>query len=240
MTTRSINTDLMLSHPLVQRQLNLSRVQKIVREFDSQYLSSFHVVEDGDTYLVVDGQHRLAAIKKLQELNKLSTTEVFCHIIPKDTSDDLGKLKQYFDKVNEGQKLSQADKFKVEVKVGQEAAIRARDVADELGYSLTARKAENTRTLSFGAWKDAFIENEEAAKQALSALHRAYLPRGSFTMAVFTSVFEFINLFEDKVDQNKLIAGLKHVGSEELNSKSRGKNRTINGRKAVRDAYESS
>lgn len=238
MTTQLINTNLMDPHDVIQRGIKGARVQKIAREYDPRYLSSFHVVENAGRYLVVDGQHRLAAIKKLQSLNKLSETEVDCYIIAQEIAEDVNELKRYFDKVNEGQKLSQEDKFKVEENAGQEDTLRARDAAESIKYSLTARKLPNTRTLSFGAWKDAFLASEESAKKALNALDSAYTPGGSFSMAVFTSVFEFVNSLQEPLDYNRLVNGLKHVGADELNNKSRGKNRVVNGRKAVQDAYK--
>lgn len=239
MSTEQINTNLMVPHPKIQRDPKDARVRKIAREFNSDYLSVFHVVNDLEGYLVVDGQHRLAAIQKLQAENKLGDIAVDCVIIPSEIAKDDNALKLYFDKVNESYKLSQEDKFRVEEKVGQESTIRARDAADEIGYSLAAKKTAH-RTLAYGAWKDAFFENEENAKKALRALHNAYLPRGNFTMAVFTSVFEFVNTLDAPLDFDRLVRGLKFVGADELNNRSRGKNRTVNGRKAVQDAYENS
>lgn len=115
-----------------QREFNERHADKIAASFDPDLFDTLVVtLPNGDgIYHVVDGQHRMAAIRSLYGEEE----QVPCRVV---TAKDPARAAMIFDKINTGRRLpSGIEKFRVRVTAGSETEVAINKVVTMLGYRI--------------------------------------------------------------------------------------------------------
>jgi hypothetical protein len=115
-----------------QRELSTAWVRKIAREFDPDVLGVLIVSrrDDGNIY-VVDGQHRVAAIKEMG----WGDQKVPCNVYEGLSLQDEAKI---FWKPQTNRKyLAPGPRFRARLIHGDRDALRIRDIVEENGFTIT-------------------------------------------------------------------------------------------------------
>jgi hypothetical protein len=122
-----------------QRSVSSAHVAKIVREFDERLLGLpvLSVRDNGSCY-VVDGQHRIEALRKL------GITEVDCQVLREADSQAEAQL---FVKVNTTKKgLNGVDKFFALIEAKNESAIQCKALFAKYGWELVRGSTTRVQT----------------------------------------------------------------------------------------------
>lgn len=99
--------------PLAQRQLNQARVDRILADLDLERIGTPTVSHRGDAYYIIDGQHRIEALKSYGLGD--STIQCWMHI---DMTEE--QEAEAFLKLNDVLAVGSFEKFRVAVKAGRE------------------------------------------------------------------------------------------------------------------------
>lgn len=122
-----------------QREFNERHASKIASAFDPDLFDTLVVtLPNGDgIYHVVDGQHRMAAIRSLYGEEE----QVPCRVV---SAKDPARAAVIFDKINTGRRLpSGIEKFRVRVTAGAETEVAINKVVSMLGYRIDASPDAN-------------------------------------------------------------------------------------------------
>ncbi len=115
-----------------QRDLRPQRVKAIAKAFDAAQLGVLEVsVRDDDTYVVFDGQHRLAALRTL------GAESAPCLIHAGLSAEDEAALFARLQLDRRG--LSSLERFKAQVFAGVPHAVAVAAIADEVGLTIGKR-----------------------------------------------------------------------------------------------------
>lgn len=123
-----------------QREFNERHANRIAASFDPDLFDDLVVtLPNGDgIYHVVDGQHRMAAIRSLYGEDE----RVPCRIV---TAKDPARAAIIFDKINTGRRApSGLEKFKVRVTAGAETEVTINKVVTHLGYRIESGTSQNS------------------------------------------------------------------------------------------------
>lgn len=123
-----------------QREYNERHAQKIADAFDPDLFDDLVVtLPNGDgIYHVVDGQHRMAAIRSLYGEEEM----VPCRIV---NAKDPARAAVIFDKINTGRRLpSGIEKFRVRVTAGSETEVAINKVVTWLGCRIEQGNGPNS------------------------------------------------------------------------------------------------
>lgn len=101
-------------NPLAQREINPSRVAKLASEFDPEQLGSPTVNHREDHFWIIDGQHRIAALKDW--LGDWETQQVQCWCYEGLTEEEEAEI---FLKLNDTLAVHAFAKFRVGVQAGR-------------------------------------------------------------------------------------------------------------------------
>jgi hypothetical protein len=125
--------------PDVQRSLRTAYVDKLAREFDEGKLGALSVATAGSNghfhYHVCDGQHRVAAMRKLG----LGERKVLCINYGPLSKKDQATL---FLGLNDSKKVRAFDTFRVRVQEGDPTATGIVSILDEVGLALSDQKTD--------------------------------------------------------------------------------------------------
>jgi len=115
----------------VQRPLYEPKVRQIVAEYDPAALRTLAVsARRNGTFVVLDGQHRLAALKQLGMANGHL---VACEIYEGLTLQEEAEL---FLKLNDGRKPSYREAFDVRLTARDPDALAVKDIIEECGFTV--------------------------------------------------------------------------------------------------------
>lgn len=120
----------------VQRNLVESKVRRIIHNYNPAAIGIITVskrVEAGDLirYVILDGQHRYEAVRRLTD----NQGTIKCRVFNDLTVQDDARL---FLDLNDSTKPRYIDKFKVSVYAGDEQALRIKDLAGRHGWAVQA------------------------------------------------------------------------------------------------------
>lgn len=122
-----------------QREFNERHASKIAASFDPDLFDDLVVtLPNGDgIYHVVDGQHRMAAIRSLYGEEE----QVPCRVV---TAKDPARAAAIFDKINTGRRLpSGIEKFRVRVTAGSETEVAINKIVTQLGCRIEGGSHSN-------------------------------------------------------------------------------------------------
>lgn len=130
-----VPTDEIYVDPIYQRDLNKSKVSKFAHNWDNDLVGTFVVNKrDDGHYFVVDGQHRHAAIQRIENYPSHIYCEVFTNLSPQEEADLFYKLDTQRDN------LTPAARFKALLAAGNVAALEIKAAAEETGFSADPEK----------------------------------------------------------------------------------------------------
>lgn len=179
-----------------QRLLNrgsASSINKIVKNFNSNLIGTLIVNERKDGYYVIDGQHRLEALKILKK------ERVLCYIL-KDLSPE--QEAECFIHYNQSRKnLSPYDIFKAELFSNDEKAVKINEIITSLGLKISPASAKRT-ICAIGAMKDMFqYLGEKDFKSVFELLVNTWDGDSkSFNVHILMGMKTFYKKYKSKID----------------------------------------
>lgn len=99
--------------PVAQRQLNTARVDRLAAEFDLEQLGTPTVSERDGSFYVIDGQHRIEALKQMGWGDQQVQCWTYSDLTEQDEADK-------FDRLNDVLAVHAFDKFRVRVTANRE------------------------------------------------------------------------------------------------------------------------
>lgn len=194
-------------HPKAQRALTAHGVNKIVKDFNPDAIGVIHAVPRGDKLLVVDGQHRLAAIKTLKTPMKVRVE------VHADVTDDAGACR-LFDQLNQRSNVAAFDRYKVRVTGGYEDEVAADRIVRMSGLNVAKTSAHGhvsgVDALMISYRMDAGESLQKSLRTMLNAWGRKAALEGKLIRGM-SSVFARYN---GKVDEQRMARTLsRYPGS---------------------------
>ena len=209
-----INTKDLVPHPLAQRDFVPSHAAKIAREFKWDKYDPIMVSFRDGKYWVIDGQHRLAAIRQ----NAGRDVTIICRVYYGLTEVDEAEM--FLRKGVTTKRLSVLDTFKVLYKIGDEAIVGMVKNADRAGW-IVDFKNNNRRSGAINAVEalkrcydavptDVFVEALAILKEAWNG------DRDSVCGPMLRGMTLFVKVFDGKYNRKGLIDNLKKVPVAEV------------------------
>jgi hypothetical protein len=124
-------------NPLAQRNLNQARVAQLAACFDPEQMGTPVVSHRGDSYHVVDGQHRIEAFKLWMGSWEDQEIQCWCYEGLSEPA-EAGK----FLALNDTLTVRAVDKFKVAVEAGREAEADLDRITRAVGLRIAASRAD--------------------------------------------------------------------------------------------------
>lgn len=128
--------------PEYQRHFRPEWAAKIARTFDRKKFTKPEVARRvGGTYVVIDGQHRLAALRRIH--GDAATIHVLCDVLDEMPIADEADI---FDSRNSDvQKATSVDRLPSRLVKGDPRATRIRDIVERYGFSLRMQPGQKMR-----------------------------------------------------------------------------------------------
>lgn len=137
---RWIPLDKVRINPLAQRDLNQSRVDKLVAEFDPEQLGAPTVNIRGGHYYVIDGQHRIEALKTwLGDDWEKQQAQCFCYDGMSETEEA-----ETFLKLNDTLGVNAYAKFRVAVQAGRADESEINRIVQQCGLRVSQDKSNGS------------------------------------------------------------------------------------------------
>lgn len=189
--------------PAAQRELNQTRVNKIVDSLDLERLGTLTVSYRDGLYWLIDGQHRYNALKTFfGEGFEEWEVEAWCYF---DLTEE--KEAEKFLQHNEVLSVSAYDRFTVGVTAGRPVETDVDRIVRSLG--LKVARAQGHGTISaVTALTSAYKKHGPAGLvRALYVIREAFGDRG-FESVIITGIALFRGRYEGRVDEARLIKKL--------------------------------
>jgi ParB-like nuclease domain len=122
-------------NPLAQRELRPARVSQLAAEFDVEQMGTPTVSHRGDWYYLIDGQHRIEALKSW--LGAWQDQQVQCWCYQGLTEADEAEV---FLKLNDTLTVRCLDRFKVAVQAGRTSEADIDRIVRALGLKISASR----------------------------------------------------------------------------------------------------
>jgi hypothetical protein len=195
-----------------QRTVNISRAKKMAKEWDWLLAGALTVAETGGRYFVIDGQHRLAAAKMLDDIEEMPC--IVHHGLSQAKSADV------FLGINtQGQKPTMHQRFKALVIAKDPIALEMTKDLAMGGYKVKNAPQGTGKVLNaISAVYNAYKTNQEHARRALNVC--LDLQDGKpLSKALFWGVLEFSKNIErldfpipyDRWRQRLLRVGIRQI-----------------------------
>lgn len=110
---RWVPLEKMKTSAVAQRQLNQARVDHLAANFDLEQLGNPTVSEREDGFYIIDGQHRVEALRAIGWGDQQIQCWVYSHLTETDEADK-------FDRLNDVLAVHAFDRFRVRVQAGRE------------------------------------------------------------------------------------------------------------------------
>lgn len=230
---RMIFTSKLTSGLPYQRPVNQREVDRLIREWDDRLLDPIIVSFRDGKYNVVDGQHRISAIRKMNGREVMVTCKVYSGLTYQQEADLCYKL----DKAKKRLSLSQSTNALAES--GADAEImEVRRLIERGGFvwALGKGRGKTGEIISARAMVNAYrLLGGPAFSRMLSLLWGAWKgnPR-SLTASVISGMALFLKTYETDLEDRAFISQLAKVDPNEINQ--RGKLDYSTGNVALRYA----
>lgn len=204
-----INTRDLIPHPIAQRDFVKSHGDKLAKQFNWDLYDPVRVSFRNGKYWVIDGQHRLYAIKKNA---RGKDTVVLCRVFYGMT--ELDEAEYFLQKGLIVRDLTVADNFNVEYKIGDESIVGMVRGAESAGWTVDfKRKKKPGRITSLKALKKCYDSlSYEAYVNMLKALRMSW---GNDANAVSAMILYgaamFFSLYYGRFEINDLVARINKV-----------------------------
>lgn len=185
-----------------QRELNPKHVEDIANDFDPDFfgvIAAGEADEDG-VHHIIDGQHRVAAIKKLYG----ETEKVPVNVFPVS---DPARAAEIFDKINTSRRgLGAVDKFKTRITAGIEPETSVNKIIVGVGLRVVNSQSEGCIRAASACVSSYKTYGPHVFKDALVVLIGAWgRDHEAFDAALIKGFSEFLFTHGAQVDKERLV-----------------------------------
>lgn len=218
---RSIHTDRLTSGLPYQRPVNRKEVDRLIREWDDRLLEPVIVSFRDAKFYVVDGQHRIAAMRKMNGGNGVL---VSCKVYDGLTYEQEAELCYKLDKAKKRLSLSQSTNVLAES--GGDAQIsEIQRLVGKAGFvwALNKKNGKTGEIVTTRALVNAYrLLGGPAFSRMLSLLWGAWEgdPR-SLTASVLSGMALFVKTYETEIRDETFIAKLSKADPDEISRRGR-------------------
>lgn len=225
---RSIYTGRLTSGLSYQRPVNPKEVERLIREWDERLLDPIVVSFRDGKFNVVDGQHRIAALRKMNGGNGVM---VNCKVYSGLTYEQEADLCYKLDKSKKRLSLSQSTNALVESGTDAEA-VEIRRLLEGCGYAwaLGKKAGKQNEIVATRAVFNAYRFLGRSAFTRLFSIMRAAWdgdPR-SLTAVMISGMALFLKTYETELDDRAFIKRLSLVEPDEIIRRGKGDFSTSN------------
>lgn len=219
-TERMIHTGKLTSGLPYQRPVNPKEVDRLIREWDDRLLDPIVVSFRDGKFNVVDGQHRIVALRKMNGKDVMVACKVYSGLTYKQEADLCYKL----DKAKKRLSLSQSTNALAEA--GTDAEItQVKRLVEDGGFvwALGKSHGKTGEIVSTRALINAYrLLGGSAFSRMLSLVWKTWKgdPR-SLTAAVLSGMALFIKTYDTELDDGAFIKRLSTVDPDEINRRGR-------------------
>ena len=217
--TMWLDSNKLISSPRIQRSLSTSRVDKIVENFEPLLVNPIKVSRRAGKYYVFDGQHTLAALKKVYGAdNNFVECKVFDNLTFEKEARLFAQQNGYSESVSMIYKLRALEAAKDEVVLEFLDETRGTGFAIDIGN----RKSRNGRIAAIVAAYTAFISLQSSKyKEMLDIIKKTWGGESwSVTKNMLTGMTVFMNMYSDEngigVDRDKFVELLRVVTASDI------------------------
>lgn len=201
--------DLEIDRTVQRSNLDLKKVERIKAKFNPGALGVITVSRrNAVTVVVLDGQHRVQAVKELTD----NQGEILCHVFDKLSVEEEAQM---FLDLNAGNQPSVLDKFRVREVAGDEAALNIASMARSYGWIINS-SAQNGHLQCVGALESIYrnslaMEAEPNLVQAtIMVVTRAWgLDRNGVNAVILQGLAALIGEHGSNLDLSRLEGALK-------------------------------
>lgn len=200
-----VRADSLQPHPLAQREISPSRINKLKATFDLDAVGTLHVVEypiHGKRAMwIVDGQHRWRVLMDLG-LGEWEV-EVKVHLAANDDA----RASALFLKLNDRLTVRPFDKFRNRLQAKDGDAVAIDDIVRKHGFKIGANVSDGTICGISALEKSYRLDEGEALDKALGAVNAAWGKR-SIDAVLIEGVSRVFARYNGTVDQPALVKKL--------------------------------
>ncbi|MCM1304833.1 MAG: hypothetical protein NC305_14715 [Lachnospiraceae bacterium] len=218
---REIHTDRLTSGQPYQRPVNHREVDRLIREWDERLLDPITVSFRDGKFYVVDGQHRIAAMRKM---NGGSGVMVNCRVYSGLTYEQEAALCYKLDKAKKRLSLSQATNALAESGTDPETS-EIKELVENCGFvwALGKSKGKTGEIVTTRALVNAYrLLGGAAFTRMLQLLWDAWEgdPR-SLTASVLSGMALFVKTYETEMNDSTFVKRLSRADPDEINRRGR-------------------
>lgn len=218
---RSIHTDRLTSGLPYQRPVNPKEVDRLIREWDERLLDPVTVSFRDGKFYVVDGQHRIAAMRKMNGGNGVM---VNCKVYNGLTYEQEADLCYKLDKAKKRLSLSQSTNALAESGADAETA-EIRRLVESCGFTwaLNKRHGKTGEIVSTRALINAYrLLGGDGFSRMLSLMWEAWQGDArSLTANLLSGMALFVKTYETEFTDRTFIKRLSQVDPDEINRRGR-------------------
>ncbi len=211
-----------------QRRLNGSRVARIVASFDERIANEPKVSFRDGKYYIFDGQHTVAARKKMNSGNDLM---ILCKVYRDMTEEEESLLFAY--QTGESAALTPSAKLRANLNGNDADALAFVEATEKAGLNIGFERADGNGRIT--CINTAFAEfrrvGAEVYTEALTVMLKAWsgTPE-SLRAELIQGVVKFVELYHDIYNRNRLIKRLSEINPTALYLGGKG-DKTFRGKK---------
>lgn len=218
---RELHTDQLTSGLPYQRPVNPKEVDRLIREWDERLLEPVIVSFRDGRFNVVDGQHRISAMRKMNGGNGIM---VNCKVYSGLTYEQEAALCYKLDKAKKRLSLSQATNALVES--GEDAEVtEIRQLTENCGFvwALGKSRGKTGEIVSTRALVNAYrLLGGAAFVRMMNLLWDTWEgdPR-SLTAAILSGMALFVKIYETEMNDRTFVSRLSQADPDEINRRGR-------------------
>lgn len=220
-TERMIHTSKLTSGLPYQRPVNPKEVDRLIREWDDRLLDPIVVSFRDGKFNVVDGQHRIVALRKMNGRDVMVACKVYSGLTYEQEADLCYKL----DKAKKRLSLSQSTNALVESGTDAEA-VEIRRLLEGCGYAwaLGKKAGKQNEIVATRAVFNAYRFLGRSAFTRLFSIMRATWDGDtrSLTAVMISGMALFLKTYETELDNRAFIKRLSLVDPDEIIRRGKG------------------
>lgn len=194
-----------------QRPLVMGHVRKIAKEFDNKALGVLLVSERADgSHWVIDGQHRLAALRLLGRVEDA----VPCHVYRNISVSDEALI---FHMQTQRRQISPVDRFKARLFAGEETAITIDRIISRHGLQVQGYSAKGNLAAIVQVERIHAAHGEDRLNEVLTiAMSVLDGSNAGPSAAILDGINAFISRYEHLMDRNRLTRCVRDAGVDKV------------------------
>jgi hypothetical protein len=196
--------------PTYQRVINMAMIRRIVHNYDPEKFGVLYLSKRAnDTYWVIDGLHRLEALRQLGREDETVPAIVYEGLTYEQEAEMFAAQSSPFRR-----QLSFSDVFKARIEAGDAAALEIRDVAESLGLYIDHGRGDSNQPNSIRAVSalDTVyrLGGSEHLRRILGIIQSAFAgERSAYQHKVLRGMHLFLTNYGDQVNEERLINRLR-------------------------------